>query len=241
MKVQAVSTWSRNRPIRWMAGFQIWRACIFAITATPVLFVSSCGPQFEWHSDVGPYGEQPLTELEGGTPSSSNFGKSLPDPRYRPPLSIEELDRVASMVSRASGGGFRGSIGIGPDPGPTCRIRGPQDGGEMQVHPVALNRVPPNSWAFIFGHEFAHQTGRYGPHGSTTPELELRADIEGAEFARQAGFDLGAHLGWVFSRPNKGSSSHGSDHDRAEAVARHFGISSGEIDIHVRRYHTAGL
>jgi hypothetical protein len=224
-----------------MAGFHIGRACILVIAAVPNLFVPSCGPQVEWHSDVDPYGEQTLQEPDAGPPQSSSVGERLPDPRYRPPMGIEELDRVASMVSRASGGGFKGSIGIGPDPGPTCRIRGPRDGGEMQVHPVAQTRVPPNSWAFIFGHEFAHQSGRFGAHGSTTPELELRADIEGADYAREAGFDLSAHLGWIFSRPNKGSASHGLDHDRAEAVARHFGIHPDEIGMHVQRYRQAGL
>lgn len=174
-------------------------------------------------------------------PPEAHSGRRLPDPRYRPPTGIDELDRVASMVSRASGGGFRGSIGLGPDPGPTCRIRGRRDGGEILVHPVALNRVPPNSWAFIFGHEFAHQSGRYGAHGSTTPELELRADIEGVEFARQAGFDLTAHLGWIFSRPDHASEIHGGNHDRAEAVARHYGIHPDEIRSHVQRYRHAEL
>jgi hypothetical protein len=151
-------------------------------------------------------------------------------------MGIEELDRVASMVARASGSKVRGNIELGPDPGPICRIRGSAEEGTVQIHPLAAVQVPPNSWAFIFGHEFAHQLGSFGPHGSTTPELELQADIAGAGYARNAGFDLAAHLGWMFSHRNTYSDSHGEWHGRAEATARHFGISSEDIWAKMDRY-----
>jgi hypothetical protein len=190
----------------------------------------SCVYQVSSFSDFNP--ETAVAENSVET----DGGRRLPDPRYRPPTGLDELDRVASMVAKASGGTVRGRIELGADPGPTCRVRGSADDGTIQVNPRASQEIPPNSWAFIFGHEFAHQFHRFGPHGATSPEVELQADIYGAEYARKAGFDLAAHLGWMFSRRNHDSDSHGDWHGRAEATARHYGISPGEIDIHVERY-----
>ena len=113
------------------------------------------------------------------------------------------------------------------------------DDGVIRVHPRAATQIPPNSWAFIFGHEFAHQTQHFGQFGKTSPELELRADIIGAQYARKAGFDLAAHLGWILSCRNQYSSSHGDWHARAEATARHFGISPTELRLQANRYHLA--
>lgn len=192
--------------------------------------LGSCVYQVSSFSDFNPAAKAP----EKSTINSGH--KRLPDPRYRPPMGLEEIDRVASMVARASGSEVRGRIQLGTDPGPTCRVRGSADDGTIQVHPKAAQNIPPNSWAFIIGHEFAHQIHRFGPHGGTSPEVELQADIYGAEYARKAGFDLSAHLGWMFSRRNHGSDSHGDWHGRAEATARHFGISPGEIGGHVERY-----
>jgi hypothetical protein len=168
--------------------------------------------------------------------------KRLPDPRYRPPVGLWELDRVASMVAKATGYEIRGRLMLNDDPdGPLARVRGRAGQGEIQINPRAVQRIPPNSWAFIIGHEFAHQLEHIGQHGSTTPERELQADIKGAEYAQAAGFDLAAHFGWMFSQPPHGSHSHGDWHARAEATARHFGIPPREIGWQVERYQRAGL
>jgi hypothetical protein len=163
-------------------------------------------------------------------------GGRMPDPRYRPPMGLGELELVASAVGSASGSAMRGRIVTGPDTGPLCGIRGSVDEGIIRVHPRAAKQVPPNSWAFVFGHEFAHQTQHLAQHGPTTPALELRADIVGVEYARKAGFDLAAHLGWIFSCRNQYSDSHGDWHARAHATARHFGVSPGEIQFQADRY-----
>lgn len=160
----------------------------------------------------------------------------LPDPRYRRPVGLHELEGVASTVGRASGSAMRGQIVLGPETGPLCGIRGSMDNAIIRVHPRGAGQIPPNSWAFIFGHEFAHQTQHIAQHGDTSPALELRADIVGAEYARKAGFDLAAHLGWIMSCRDQYSSSHGDWHARAQATARHFGISPDAILIQTELY-----
>lgn len=160
----------------------------------------------------------------------------MADPRYRSPMGLGELEQVATAVGNASGGVIHARLVTGPDTGPLCGIRGSMDDGIIRVHPRSAKQVPPNSWAYIFGHEFAHQTQHLAQYGPTTPALELRADILGAEYARKAGFDLAAHLGWIFSCRNNYSESHGDWYARALATARHFGISPGEIRVQAERY-----
>lgn len=172
------------------------------------------------------------TELVGA-PS-----RRLPDPRYRPPLGIWEIDRVASMVAKATGKHLQGTVQVANETNaPFASMRGTIQGGEIIINPRAAIEVPPNSWAFVIGHEFAHTIHRFGHRHDTDPDQELRADIIGAEYAMNAGFDLPAHLAWILMRPDGGSASHGSRHDRALHLAAHFGISPEEIRTHVQRHH----
>lgn len=148
----------------------------------------------------------------------------LPDPRFRPPFGLWEIDRVASMVAKATGQRVSGTIIISEE-SPLARIRGPVHAGEIQINPRAAATIPPNSWAFIIGHEFAHRTHDLGDHGQTNPELEFQADVIGARYAMNAGFDLAAHIAWTLSRTgNQWSASHGSLHDRAQRLGLQYGI-----------------
>lgn len=158
-------------------------------------------------------------------PSAQPFLQQLPDPRFRPALGGWEIDRVASMVAKATGQPVSGTITVSEE-SPLARIRGPLDGGEIQINPKAAATIPPNSWAFIIGHEFAHRTHDLGNHGQTNPELEFQADVVGARYAMDAGFDLSAHIAWTLSRTvNQWSPSHGSLHDRANRLGHRYGIS----------------
>ncbi len=161
----------------------------------------------------------------------------LPDPRFRPALGVWEIDRVACMVARASGERIRGDIVVAHDGSvPFAGIRGPLDGGQVVIHPRAAREVPPNSWAFIIGHEFAHRIlDRAGPMWGS-PELESQADILGARYAVAAGFDLAAHIAWTLSRPNGGSPTHGALHQRATVLGRNFGIPPEAVRANLRRY-----
>ena len=153
----------------------------------------------------------------------------LPDPRYRRPFGVWEIDRVASMVAKATGQQTAGSITV-TDQVAVAGIGGPLDEGELRINPTAASTIPPNSWAFIIGHEFAHRThGLSSPNG-TDPEMEAEADAIGARYAINAGFDLAAHIDWTLSHVRDGwSPSHGSIHERALRLAERYGLSNPAI------------
>lgn len=147
-----------------------------------------------------------------------------PDSSYRPPRGFTELQSVAGKVARASGHKIVWRLQPGADPGPLVRIRGTVNDCTIFVHPLAARKVPPNTWAFLFGHEFAHLTESLGTHSATSPENELKADIFGARYAMAAGYRIEAFLGWVLNEPDQNSDSHGSLHQRVRAIARKFGV-----------------
>jgi hypothetical protein len=60
--------------------------------------------------------------------------------------------------------------------------------------------------------------------GYSPQEIELWADCIGAEYAIRAGFDLSAHLRWIFSRPDGGSTHHGSMHARALTLSHYIRV-----------------
>ncbi len=159
-----------------------------------------------------------------------------PDPRYRPPINFKELQSVAGEVAKASGRKIRWRLELGADPGPLARISGGMDDCIIRLHPVAARQVPPNTWAFIIGHEFAHRVENLGEHGDTNPANELKADIAGARYAMAAGYRLEAFLGWVLAEPNQTSNSHGSLHGRVWAIATHFGIPENVLQAQAKRY-----
>ena len=166
-----------------------------------------------------------------------NSQHRLPDPRYRRAFGLWEIDRVASMVVRATGEQLAGAVLVATDArAPFASMRGTIQGGEIIINPRAAAEVPPNSWAFVIGHEFAHAIHQFGHLHDTSPEQELRADIIGAEYAMTAGFDLAAHLAWILMRSDGGSATHGSRHGRALQLAAHFGVTQESIRLHIWRH-----
>lgn len=158
-----------------------------------------------------------------------------PDTRYRPPAGISELQAVAGKVARASGRRIHWRLQTGANPGPLVRIRGTVDDCTIYVHPIAARKVPPNTWAFLFGHEFAHLTDNLGSHAPTNPSMELKADLVGARYAMAAGYRIEAFLGWVLTEPDQQSTSHGLLHRRVRAIGTHFGVPQAVIQQESRR------
>jgi len=159
-----------------------------------------------------------------------------PDPRYRPPANFGELQTIAGEVARSSGKKINWHLRLGENPGPLVRIRGTQADCTIYIHPLAAKKIPANTWAFLFGHEFAHVTERLGAHTETNPNVELKADITGARYATAAGFRLDSFLGWVLTEPNKQTSSHGSLHRRVDEIAKRFGIHQNAIRTQAQLY-----
>ncbi|MCW1887421.1 hypothetical protein OKA04_21975 [Luteolibacter flavescens] len=162
--------------------------------------------------------------------------QARPDPRYRPAANFAELQAIAGEVARASGRKINWKLRHGENPGPLVRIRGTLADCTITIHPLAAQKLPANTWAFLFGHEFAHLTEQLGVHSETNPEVELKADIAGARYAMAAGFRLDAFLGWVLTEPNKETSSHGSLHRRVDSIAKRFGIRQEAIRAQAQLY-----
>lgn len=160
----------------------------------------------------------------------------FPDPKYRAPVGMNEIEEIARAVVRGSGKRIRIEVKQGRDPSPPCIVRGNRHQGVIEINPRAARQIPANSWAFIFGHEIAHLVEDIGPHSGTSPAVELKADIYGARYAMNAGFQLAPYLGWLMTLPDTQSISHGSIRSRARAMAREFKISEAEIQRHRARH-----
>ena len=161
-----------------------------------------------------------------------------PDPRYRPPTDFSELQAVAGEVAKATGRKVNWHLERGKNPGPLISIRGSVGNCTIFIHPVAARQVPPNTWAFLFGHEFAHLVEELGDPADTTPAKELEADISGARYAMAAGYRLESFLGWVLTESDQSSSSHGSLSKRVKSIAARFRIPQTAIQAQARRYST---
>lgn len=159
-----------------------------------------------------------------------------PDSSYRPPAGFSELKSVAGKVAKASGRKIGWHLSPGKNPGPLVSIGGGLENCTIYVHPEAARQVPPNTWAFLFGHEYAHLVEDLGDASATTPAKELQADIAGARYAMAAGYRVDAFLGWVLTVPDQSSDSHGSLRKRVQAIADHFGIPSSAIQAQANRY-----
>lgn len=159
-----------------------------------------------------------------------------PDPRFRPPVNFTELQTVARQVAKATGREIHWRLALGKDPGPLATIRGNLNDCTILIHPVAARKLPPNTWAFIFGHEFAHLVENLGNHSQNNPANELKADIAGARYAMAAGYRIESFLGWVLTEPNQDTKSHGSLHARVHAIATHFNVPRNAIHAQEKRY-----
>lgn len=158
-----------------------------------------------------------------------------PDPRYRPPANFAELQAVAGEVARATGRKINWRLQRGAAQGPLVSIRGTLENCTITVHPVAARKVPPNTWAFLFGHEFAHLVEELGTHSATNPATELKADIAGARYAMAAGYRIEAFLGWVLTEPNEQTATHGSLEKRVKAISAHFRLPQNVVQAEARR------
>lgn len=181
-------------------------------------------------------GRQPAATTRAQTTPFRQPQGRYPDPRYRPPGDISELRAVADKVAKSTGRDIRWRLTLGSNPGPLALIRGGIDDCTIFIHPVGARTVPPNTWAFIIGHEFAHRVENLGNHSQSNPANELKADIAGARYAMSAGYRLEAFLGWVLTEPNSNSASHGSLHQRVHAIAAHFGVPQKVIQAEAQRY-----
>ncbi len=151
-------------------------------------------------------------------------------------MNFAELRKVAGRVAKSTRRVIHWQLESGANPGPLARISGGIDDCTIYIHPVAARQVPPNTWAFIIGHEFAHRVENLGSHSQTNPSNELKADLAGARYAMTAGYRLEAFLGWVLAQPDQSTNSHGSLHQRVRKVAAHFGIPQNVIQAEARRY-----
>lgn len=164
---------------------------------------------------------------------------NLPDPRPRLPQGLHELQNMVKMLAAKNGIRVPFTLVEHSDPFfPVARYRQTPTGYLIVVNPKAAREIPPNTWAFIIGHEMAHGVdGRLRtPSGGTHPGIEWLADEVGARFALQAGFCLDAHAGWVFARPDRSSSTHGSDHGRARNLIHKFGADRQSVQYWQQRY-----
>jgi len=164
-----------------------------------------------------------LLSIEPGSAQSvSPMGHSgqLPDPRFRRPVGLNELQNIANML--AAKNGLQARFTVVAD--------------SSDLVPVA--RCSGSPTAFIIGHEMAHAMDARARHGQgrSFKEVEWIADEIGASYAVRAGFQLDAHLGWVFSRPNRGSENYGSEHDRAQNLFRRFRANQVSILHFQERY-----
>lgn len=211
-----------------------------ALLALAILVLGVC-PSCAVTPRLAPHGSQafparskPRPNAPPSQPRQTRAGRA--DSRYRPATSFSELQAVAGAVAKTSGRDIRWRLALGSDPGPLAKIRGGLDDCTIFLHPVAARTVPPNTWAFIFGHEFAHRVEGLGNHSQTSPSNELKADIAGARYAMAAGYRLEAFLGWVLAEPNQTSATHGSLRERVRAIAAHFGIPQNVIQAEAQRY-----
>lgn len=181
---------------------------------------------------------RPAAKVNPPRPQFRQAPGGRPDPRYRKPLNFAELEAVAGEVAKATGREIQWRLVLGQDPGPLIRIRGGLDDCTITIHPVAARKVPPNTWAFLFGHEFAHLTENLGPPSKTNPAKELKADIAGARYAMAAGYRLESFLGWVLTEPDQSSNSHGSLSLRVKSIGSRFGIPQSAVQAQAKRYST---
>jgi len=80
-------------------------------------------------------------------------------------------------------------------------INGWSEHGQIAFSRAALERLTPDEFALLAGHEIAHW---YLGHKGSTPEGELAADRLGAQLACQAGYDPAKGVG-LFRYLHKGA------------------------------------
>lgn len=154
-------------------------------------------------------------------PSGAAYGRgaewpTYQDQRWSAPSSLEEMEAMTSYLKQSNN--LPGSNGLQLDAeqsGGTASIRTNGEDGMISIHPERMRTIPLNSWAFILGHELAHQTfiRSNGISGG-----ELQADVDGARYATRAGYDPAAYLAWVMQTQGPGA------RQRVSAVGYALGV-----------------
>lgn len=211
-----------------------FRPRLLAFAATALLTCPSCvsAPGNPQSSHPGIERRPASTAPSRIRPAKSQY----PDPRYRPPVDFTELQTVVRKVAQATGREIKWHLALGANPGPLATIRGDVNNCTISIHPIAAKKLPPNTWAFIFGHEFAHLVDNLGNHSQDNPANELKADIAGARYAMAAGYRIESFLGWVLTEPNQNTKSHGTLRGRVHAIAAHFQVPLNAIHAQKQRY-----
>lgn len=165
--------------------------------------------------------------------------RPLPDPRFRTVIGLNELQNIVNLIAEKNRLHVR--VTVAEDMSGTvaiARVTGVALAGRIEVNPQLARILPPNTWAFILGHEIAHLVEIRAQHASGPDfrSLEWNADLIGAGYAVRAGFDLAAHLGWVFSRPDQGNPQHGGDHERAMHIASRYSVDWAAVRACQSRY-----
>lgn len=224
----------RRFPLHRLAKLSAF-ACL-ALAVFPSCAMEPFPAQGGSRTSQEPVGHQPKARKKSAPPAPLRRPKDArPDPRYRPPANFAELQAVAGEVAGATGRQIGWRLQRGSAQGPLVTIRGTLENCTITLHPVAAQKVPPNTWAFLFGHEFAHLVESLGTHSATNPANELKADIAGARYAMAAGYRIEAFLGWVLTEPNKETASHGSLEKRVKAISAHFGVPRNSVQAEAQR------
>lgn len=134
-------------------------------------------------------------------------------------VSAKGLEKIAMKLLRKNDIRLQGLILVDPErSGGVAGIAFRGNEAVIFVHPVAMTKIPTNTWAFILGHELAHQQRNTGN--------EAVADVVGAQYAIRAGYDLKSYVEWIYQFPNVKSRPHGYFHDRARRLEKHYGITA---------------
>lgn len=225
-----------SRPLRRHPIAELPVFALMVLVAFPSCAMEPVPAPVASRTSLEPVGHQPKAQKKKTAPTPFQRPKDgRPDPRYRPPANFAELQAVADEVARASGRKINWRLQRGSAQGPLVTIRGSLENCIITLHPVAAQKVPPNTWAFLFGHEFAHLVENLGTHSATTPANELKADIAGARYAMAAGYRIEAFLGWVLTEPDKETNSHGSLEKRVKEISAHFGVPRSAVQAETRR------
>lgn len=127
------------------------------------------------HSPISAFRHQAAIDKLSHVPSSAGKG-AISGSALSTPVDFAELQAVARQVAKATGREIHLRLKLGADPGPLVTISGDLNDCTITLHPVATRKLPPNTWAFIFVHEFAHlvENLEYHTQDNTATELKSR-------------------------------------------------------------------
>jgi len=90
----------------------------------------------------------------------------------------------------------------------------------IYIDPTMVNFFSKNDWAFMIGHEFAHLL--HAGEELDSSKLETLCDINGANYAIRAGYNLNSYLVTLERFGDNCSTTHGCMKDRLKNLQHHF-------------------